>query len=296
VPLTSGMSLKLIMKTKPSHEAHLVIKDFTLRPGQEWIPQSLSWSLIQVDQGSGYWLDGRTPFELNAGTVVLMGHTVQGKIRASQLGEMSLHFFHVEAELLTGLATLGEQRFFDAAARRRDQALHVLPAHHPVATRFKNLCASRDGNSLSFRLELLHLFVDVFGRDYEEHMREFGATREAKERLQEFLQQTTPAELLNLSFADLVQKMNCTPRHVSRVFSEVMGMSFREKQTAIRLARARELLASTESKVIDVALESGYQSLSLFSLMFRKRFGMSPGQWRRHHSNSNSNRRQKAYA
>jgi AraC-like DNA-binding protein len=283
------------MKTKQTHEAHLVIKEFTLRPGQEWVPQSLSWSLIQVNAGTGYWLDGRTPFELNTGTVVLLGHTVQGKIRASQLGEMALYFFHVEAELLTGLATLGEQRFFDAAARRRDQALHVLPAHHPVAMRFKNLTARGDGNSLSFRLELLHLFVDVFGKEYEENMRDFGASREAKERLQEILRQTTPSELLNLTFADLVQRMNCTPRHVSRVFSEVMGMSFREKQTAIRLARARELLASTESKVIDVALESGYQSLSLFSLMFRKRFGMSPGQWRRRQQNSQT-RRAKAYA
>ena len=44
--------------------------------------------------------------------------------------------------------------------------------------------------------------------------------------------------------------------------------------------RARELLATTKSKVVDVALESGYQSLSLFNFMFNRRFGMSPGRWR----------------
>jgi AraC-like DNA-binding protein len=31
---------------------------------------------------------------------------------------------------------------------------------------------------------------------------------------------------------------------------------------------------------VDVALESGYPSLSLFNLMFARRFGISPGRWR----------------
>ena len=68
---------------------------------------------------------------------------------------------------------------------------------------------------------------------------------------------------------------------LSRIFREVAGTSFREKQTKIRLGRASELLANTESKVVDVALESGYQSSSVFSELFKKHFGVSPGQWRR---------------
>jgi AraC-like DNA-binding protein len=57
-------------------------------------------------------------------------------------------------------------------------------------------------------------------------------------------------------------------------------MSFREKQAELRMVRAQELLATTESKVLEVALESGYQSVSLFNLMFKRRFGVSPGKWR----------------
>jgi AraC-like DNA-binding protein len=57
-------------------------------------------------------------------------------------------------------------------------------------------------------------------------------------------------------------------------------MSFLQKQTQIRLIRAQELLASTECKVVEIAFESGYQSLSLFNLMFKRRFGMTPAKWR----------------
>jgi AraC-like DNA-binding protein len=60
----------------------------------------------------------------------------------------------------------------------------------------------------------------------------------------------------------------------------LMGVSFREKQTQLRLERACELLATTDSKVAVVAMESGYQSTSFFNLMFKQRFGVSPTKWR----------------
>jgi AraC-like DNA-binding protein len=83
-----------------------------------------------------------------------------------------------------------------------------------------------------------------------------------------------------LSFEELTQQMGCTPRHVSRVFSEVVGVSFREKQTEVRLLHARELLATTRAKVLEVAMESGYRSVGLFNLLFKRQFGITPGQWR----------------
>ena len=43
---------------------------------------------------------------------------------------------------------------------------------------------------------------------------------------------------------------------------------------------ARRNSATTESKVVEVALESGYQSLSLFNLMFKRHFGLTPAKWR----------------
>lgn len=268
------------MKSKPSHGTHLVINDLALRPGGEWEPTEPDWLLAQVRSGSGYWMQPGVTRELPPGSVLLRAESVRGRIRASQLGAMSLACFRVDTELMTGLATLGEQRFLETAASREDLALQVLPPGHPVAVRFKNLDATRNGNRFPFRLRLLQLFIEIFGKRFDERAPEPARPVEARERLREFLNQIPASDLLDLNFSDLVRMMNCTPRHLSRVFQQVVGMSFREKQAKIRLARARELLATTESKVVDVALESGYQSLSLFNLMFRKRFGMSPGRWR----------------
>jgi AraC-like DNA-binding protein len=214
--------------------------------------------------------------------LVLSGRT-EGRFRASQLSEMSLFYFHVEPDRLMGLLTLAEQGYFKAAGTGGESAARIFPPHHPVAIRFKDLCTLHGAN-LSFRLQLLLLFAEVGSEGLLQNVPEPAAQADAKERLRALFSQTPASALLELSFSELARRAGCTPRHLSRIFGELAGMSFREKQVETRLARATELLATTEAKMVDVALESGYQSLSLFNTMFKRRFGLSPGRWRRMHN------------
>src|SRR5260370_36369243 len=72
----------------------------------------------------------------------------------------------------------------------------------------------------------------------------------------------------------------CSPRHFNRLFREHFGESPRARQTELRLLKARQLLGDADAKIIQVALDSGYHSLSLFNALFKRRFGMSPSAWR----------------
>ncbi len=272
------------------YEPHLVIKELSLLPGLEWAPRFPGWSLIQVASGSGYFLQPRTNQELESGMVLVLAGEAQGYIiRASQLGGLTLHFFPVELDRLAGLITLHEQVFFEAAAGKEKQAVRILPPHGPVATKMKSLCADRTRSGSPFRLQLIQLFFEAFGNEFKsEPPKPQDVTLDAKERLQQFLSQTPASDLLDLDFSELAQMTRCTPRHLSRIFHEVVGASFRQRHTELRLVRARELLATTEAKVVDVAMESGYQSLSLFNIMFTRRFGMSPGRWRQTYRNNKS--------
>ena len=195
---------------------------------------------------------------------------------------MSLHSFNVTPTHFSGLMTLGEQDFFKQTALRPELAFQVFPAHHPVAVKMMTLNATKTPGGLLARLTLLQLFVEAFGDKLEQATATLKQG-DARERLRVFLKENSPNALLNISFNELAQMTHCTPRHLSRLFYELMGMSFRDKRAEIRLSRARELLATSQSKVVEVALESGYKSLSLFNLMFTRRFGTSPGRWRQRH-------------
>jgi AraC-like DNA-binding protein len=278
------------------YEPHLAIREFPVLPGGEWVPKLSGWSLIQVRSGTGYWMQAQSSRELEAGMVLLITDHVQGSIRASQLGGLLLYSFSVIPARLSGLITLGEQDFLKTAASRKEFSLRILPPLNPVAAKMSELYESRKSGGLLFRLELLQLFAEVFGSELEQAVSNYE-TSDAKERLRMYLRETPPDELLEMSFNELAQVTRCTSRHLGRIFQDVVGMSFREKRDEIRLARARELLATSQSKVVEVALESGYKSLSLFNLMFTRRFGTSPGRWRQKYANngeSQNNRNKKA--
>lgn len=268
-------------KLVQSYESHLALRKFSLLPGGEWLSVLPGWSLIQISSGTGYWLQAQSSTELEAGTVLLVAGDAPGHIRASLLNGMSLFCFNVLPARLTGLITLGEQDRLRRAASRQELSFRALRPHDPVAMKMTGLCAQPNREGLSVRLSLLQLVAEIFGKELDQPppVQEIESI-DARERLKKFLAETPPDALLDISFDELAQMTRCTTRHLSRIFYDLVGMSFRDKRSEIRLSRARELLATSQTKVVEVALDSGYKSLSFFNLVFTRRFGVSPGRWR----------------
>jgi transcriptional regulator GlxA family with amidase domain len=193
---------------------------------------------------------------------------------------MALHDFCVQPEKLAGIITLAEQKVLQEEARKASLSVRRFSAGHPVAENFKRLLEQENETGRRLRLLMLELFIQTFENELEVDRPGNHEEQGARARLETLLCQMHPADMLDVSFASLAAQVGCTPRHLGRLFQEVVGVSFREKQAEVRLGKAQELLATTKSKVVEVALESGYQSLSLFNFMFKRRFGVTPARWR----------------
>ncbi len=63
---------------------------------------------------------------------------------------------------------------------------------------------------------------------------------------------------------------------LKRAYRIVFGVPVYEYARNQRLQRARALLSEGELSVGEVAVRVGYQSLSWFSLAFKRKFGMLP--------------------
>ena len=252
-----------------------------LLPGGEWSPQLPGWLVIHVSSGVGYWLHPRRNWELEPGAVVLLSDQTRGCVRASEMGELRLHYFRMDPRKLTGLVSLTDQTRLQEAAGDEKLSLRILLPNAQCSDKFRKLGSDNARNTFPARVQLLQLFLEVFGGDFQKPPADLAAAFDARERLKQTLNQTPVSDLAELSFSDLVSKTRCSPRHLSRLFTALVGVSFREKQTELRLTRACELLATTDSKVVDVALESGYDSTSLFNAMFKQRLGTSPAKWRK---------------
>ena len=86
----------------------------------------------------------------------------------------------------------------------------------------------------------------------------------------------------NISAQYLADNYHITPSYFSRLFHEKCGCTFPDYLAALRIERARELLLERENLSIQEICELvGYSNASYFTTSFKKKYGMTPGQFRR---------------
>ncbi len=94
-----------------------------------------------------------------------------------------------------------------------------------------------------------------------------------------------------ISLLEVAGFVRICPTYLSERFKLVTGETFVGYVARMRVARACELLANSSWRISDVAFASGFQSLSQFNRVFRKRCGESPRLYRlRHATGQNSQR------
>jgi AraC-like DNA-binding protein len=81
--------------------------------------------------------------------------------------------------------------------------------------------------------------------------------------------------------ADIASSADIHPKYAMSVFKKSTGMTLNEYVNLLRLSYAQALLMNGDANVLQVAMESGFGSLSAFNSSFRKISGMSPSVFRR---------------
>lgn len=68
--------------------------------------------------------------------------------------------------------------------------------------------------------------------------------------------------------------------HFMKFFKMHMGSSFIEYLNDYRLTMAERMLRGSDDSVLEIAGKSGFDNLSYFNRMFKRKYGSSPGKWR----------------
>jgi AraC-like DNA-binding protein len=84
-----------------------------------------------------------------------------------------------------------------------------------------------------------------------------------------------------LKLNDIAKTAGLSTYHFSRLFRRVTGMSPIAYLTDIRIGRAKQLLKTTKLRLIDIALEVGFQSENQLCYHFKKLTGMTAGDFRK---------------
>lgn len=88
--------------------------------------------------------------------------------------------------------------------------------------------------------------------------------------------------------AEIARGQNVSLRALELAFREVLGRSIRSDILDFRLEKATKLLKSTSLPIGEVAIKSGFGNYAAFTTSFRRKLGMSPGDWRREQNRPSS--------
>ncbi len=259
---------------------HLFINECELTPGSEWRDASPGWKIVLVNKGFLYWIARAEVRELQAGDVLVIGPSVDGLLRASQISAATLHYFNFQPEHLVGLMSLSERLSLEAIAQTPQT--RIIPANSDVAKEFADLVRnSGPRRSFFYRCRILHLVAMIFGNAMPNVAQPKTNVATTLLRFEEIISRIPDADLINCSSEKLAEMCGCSLRHFRRMFRKQFKTSIRAKQTELRLQKARQLLAETDEKIVSIATESGYRHLGFFNAMFKKKFGVTPSEWRR---------------
>ena len=267
-----------------TNDSHLLLNELILAESREWKPSWTGWLVVYVVEGDIYWLRNNEPRLVEKGSLLVLQHGSGDFARASSLGKARLKFFVVNPSFLSGIFLLDELVHLEKVASHREESLILVEPGNPLSLQaFEILNAHPVSQSPQSKLKRVELWMGVLAMKniLEPKRKQQGETPTLPERFENFIKNMSLAELCDSSLPDLATKVGCSTRHIHRMFREIYGKSFREMQMNLRLSKARKYLEESDSKIINIAHETGYNHLSLFNSMFKKRFGMTPGDWRK---------------
>jgi AraC-like DNA-binding protein len=85
----------------------------------------------------------------------------------------------------------------------------------------------------------------------------------------------------NLSVKFLAELVKLTPAYAGQVFRQVFGLSIAQYLLDLRLKQARELIATSDDSIKDIAGKIGIENYKYFYTRYKAHFGISPGREKR---------------
>jgi AraC-like DNA-binding protein len=262
---------------------HLTFSLVALKPQTEWAHRQEGLVFVFPRAGAGRYAVGRVVQPLGPGTVVVSNSSRTGKVTSATGQTLTFGCFFLRPEHLFPLFAAEEVSLLEKVTDDL-QGPKLYPASSPVAQLCHQLLpAQPEAQSLQYRCQLLRVAAVVLAEEFRAVRDQNPGYRNTEERLRQALENLSTDELLGCSVEELAARLACNRRQLNRLFQNCFGLSVSAVKMEMRMMRAVSLLRNPDAKVLLIAEQCGFNHLGLFHICFRKRFGLSPSQWRTRH-------------
>ncbi len=129
------------------------------------------------------------------------------------------------------------------------------------------------------KLDFLMNVFELFMKECWVQKESVSRTGELARMVKRIVDQEYRSNLISLEY--VAEKVHKNPSYISKVFKNEFDCNFSSYVTDKRLEKSRELLEDPLVKVYEITEELGWADVSNFIKVFKKKFGISPDEYRK---------------
>ena len=245
-----------------------------------------SMELVYVKKGRGQVQAGMRWMDAAEGDIFILPPGMLHALRGVPGWAMEYENIIFDPEFLgSGAADICAQRYLVPLAAGRLPLPLCLRAEQPdyppaaaCLREAETLCGQREsGYELGVKAAMLRFLFLLHRIRPEQAAEEHRDT----ERLKAVLQRVEREYAQPLTVGEMAQSCGCSASHFMRWFKQMTGDSFIRYLNERRLAAAAERLRQGDDTILSVAEAVGFETLSNFNQQFKKRYGVTPREYRR---------------
>lgn len=226
------------------------------------------------------------------GEIIVIGSTLYHRPWGSQVCRENAVVLYFLPELIQHGDVTGDAAEYLMPFHIQDATFpHVIPARTRLPSQILNLMkriyaelpavTNRSRLSVKTYLKMILISLVNYYSDYQSTQQVFARRQTSIQRLQPLFQLLETHFHESISIQDAADTVGMSSSHFRRLFKQVTGQPFTAYLNHFRVAKAQQLLVSTDKSILDISQETGFCDQSYFGLVFRQLVHMTPLQYRK---------------
>ena len=161
-----------------------------------------------------------------------------------------------------------------------NEELSYYPSVASAIQQIDDLCSTRPfGYQLAVKGQLFQIFYTLVSHHPVHNIQ--NRQKKSLDKVKLVLTYIQENYSKPISIEEIAEVCFYSKSHFMKFFKGAMGMGFTQYLNDYRLDIASQQLRSTNDTILEIAARTGFDNLSYFNRIFKKRFGMTPGQYRK---------------
>lgn len=243
--------------------------------------------IIYIKKGCGVITVDLIPFHVSAGDIIIVP---PGQLHAiEQLAEYSMEYENIIFQLSMLMAPQGDvcsEEFFQPMIHGKllPETLYTSDStHYPTLSGCLNtidlICQEFcPGYQLAIKGQLFSFFYELTKSLHHTMPHKNNKSLDRLKGLLKYVETNYPEKI---TIADAARICGFSQSHFMKFFKSSMGVSFIDYLNDYRITMAARLLTSSSDTVVNIASETGFENLSYFNRVFKRKYQCTPTEFRR---------------